>query len=52
MEFDVAVRERYSCRRYQARSVPIETIRRILDVTQQTPSWCNTQPWHVVVVSG
>jgi nitroreductase len=32
--------------------VPTDTIRRILDVTQRTPSWCNTQPWHVLVVSG
>ena len=52
MEFETAVHERYSCRRYQKRSVPVETIRRILDITQRTPSWCNTQPWHVVVVSG
>jgi nitroreductase len=52
MEFEAAVNERYSCRRYQARSVPTDTIRRILDVTQRTPSWCNTQPWHVLVVSG
>lgn len=52
MELETAINERYSCRRYQPRSVPTETIRRILDVTQRTPSWCNTQPWHVVVVSG
>lgn len=52
MDFEAAVRERYSCRRYETRSVPTDTIRRILDVTQRTPSWCNTQPWHVLVVSG
>lgn len=32
--------------------VPRQTIEKILDVAQQTPSWCNTQPWQVVVVSG
>lgn len=52
MDFEAAVRERYSCRRYQARSVPVETVQRILDVAQRTPSWCNTQPWHVLVISG
>ncbi len=52
MEFEQVVRERYSCRRYSAEPVPKQTIQRILDVAQQTPSWCNCQPWHVLVVSG
>lgn len=27
-------------------------MREILEVAQRTPSWCNTQPWHVTVTSG
>ena len=52
MEFERVIRDRYSCRRYRAEQVDAQTIRRILDVSRQTPSWCNTQPWHVLIVSG
>ena len=52
MEFEPVVRERYSCRHYRPEQVDAPTIRRILDVSRQTPSWCNTQPWHVLIVSG
>jgi len=52
MEFEQVVRDRYSCRRYRPEQVDTRTIRRILDVSRQTPSWCNTQPWHVLIVSG
>ena len=52
MEFEKIVRERYSCRRYLQEPVATETIRRILEVAQQTPSWCNCQPWQVLLVGG
>jgi nitroreductase len=52
MDFEQVVRERYSCRRYRPEQVDAQTIRRILEVSRQTPSWCNTQPWHVLIVSG
>ena len=52
MEFERVIKERYSCRRYQQRPVAKETISRILEIAQQTPSWCNCQPWQVLVVSG
>ncbi|HVY05462.1 MAG TPA: nitroreductase [Burkholderiales bacterium] len=52
MDVEAAIRSRYSCRRYKPDTVPVAVIRRILDVARQTPSWCNTQPWHVHVVSG
>lgn len=52
MEFEKVVRERYSCRRYQQRPVAKQIIGRILEIAQQTPSWCNCQPWQVLVVSG
>ncbi len=52
MELEEVIRSRYSCRKYQPMPVPHLTIEKILEVAQQTPSWCNTQPWQVVVVSG
>ncbi len=52
MDFEQVVRERYSCRRYLQKPVATQTIRRILEVAQQTPSWCNCQPWQVLLISG
>ena len=47
-----ALSNRYSCRRFKRDAVPIDLIYKILTAAQKTPSWCNTQPWDVHVVSG
>lgn len=47
-----AIRARFSCRRFVERPVARATIERILRLAQQTPSWCNCQPWQVSIVSG
>lgn len=52
MEFGELVRSRYSCRKFLADPVPRQTIEGILELAQQTPSWCNTQPWKLLLVSG
>lgn len=44
--------ERWTCRQFLPDEVPRETIERLLALGQRTPSWCNTQPWQVVVTSG
>jgi nitroreductase len=44
--------ERYSCRAFQTDAVPRPTIDRILTAAQRTASWCNSQPWQVVIASG
>ena len=44
--------ERHSCRAFLPRSVPRETIARALEMAQRTASWCNTQPWQVIITSG
>ncbi|MGT2477521.1 nitroreductase [Paraburkholderia terrae] len=46
------LRGRHSCRAFRADAVPRPVIERILAIAQCTPSWCNTQPWQLVVVSG
>ena len=44
--------ERYSCRAYRPEPVPRPTIDRILTAAQRTASWCNSQPWQVLIASG
>ena len=43
---------RYSCRAFLPRPVPRATIERILAIAQRSASWCNAQPWQVIVTSG
>jgi len=51
MEFEELVRNRYSCRKFLPKPVLRATIEKILDLAQQTPSWCNCQPWQVVLLT-
>jgi len=44
--------ERYSCRGFLPEAVPRRTIDDILRLAQRTASWCNSQPWRIVVTSG
>ncbi|WP_031336507.1 nitroreductase [Rhodopseudomonas sp. B29] len=43
---------RYSCRGFRPDPVPRAIIERILGAAQKTASWCNSQPWQVVITSG
>jgi nitroreductase len=43
--------QRFSCRAYRPDSVPEDVIRSILEVAGKTPSWCNVQPWRLVIAS-
>jgi nitroreductase len=44
--------ERYSCRAFRPDPVPRPAIDRILTAAQHTASWCNSQPWQIVIASG
>ena len=44
--------ERYSVRAFLPDPVPRETIEHVLKVSQRTASWCNSQPWQVLIASG
>ena len=44
--------ERFSCRAFKPDPVPRPIIERIFKVAQRTASWCNSQPWQVVIASG
>jgi nitroreductase len=47
-----ALRTRYSCRQFLKKPVPRGTIEKMLGTAQLTPSWCNTQPWQIILLSG
>ena len=44
--------QRYSVRAFLPRPVPRETIEHVVRVAQRTASWCNSQPWQVIIASG
>lgn len=47
-----AVKARRSIRAFKPEPVPEDVLREILDIARFAPSNCNTQPWHLTVVSG
>ncbi len=49
---DRLLAQRHSCRAFQPEPLPRATIEKILSAAQRTASWCNAQPWQVVVTSG
>ena len=49
---DQLLAERQSCRAFLGRAVDRPTIERILALAQRTASWCNVQPWQLIVTSG
>ena len=52
MKLQEAVRSRRSIRQFLAKPVPEEAIRELITDALWAPSWGNTQPWEVVVVTG
>jgi nitroreductase len=46
------LQERYSVRAFLPQPVPREIIERILATAQRSASWCNSQPWQVLIASG
>lgn len=46
------LRVRVSSRAFKSDPIPKATIRKILEMAQLTPSWCNSQSWQLEVVSG
>lgn len=43
---------RRSCRAFAPMPVPRDTIARIVELAQLSPSWCNTQPWELLISEG
>lgn len=51
MNVHEALRSRRSVRAFRPDPIAPEVLRRIFEAAQRAPSWCNTQPWRVVVTS-
>lgn len=52
MDVEEAIRGRRSIRRYRPDPVSEELIREVLDQARWSPSWRNTQVWHVWALTG
>lgn len=42
---------RFTCRAYRPAPVPDDVIESIVEMASRSASWCNVQPWHVLVAS-
>jgi nitroreductase len=52
MELAAAIRERRSIRKFKPQDVPKSIITEILEEARWSPSWGNTQPWYLYVLTG
>lgn len=52
MDVTTAVETRRSIRNFTDRPVDAETLKRVLEKAQRSPSGGNTQPWHGIVLTG
>jgi len=43
---------RHSCRAFKAEAVPRDVIEHVVSMAARTASWCNAQPWQVIVTAG
>lgn len=46
------INDRYSCRGYLETEVSEHDIREIIATASRAPTWCNAQPWKVIVTRG
>jgi nitroreductase len=52
MELAAVIRGRRSIRKFKAQDVPKNIVTEILDTARWSPSWGNTQPWDLYVLTG
>ena len=50
MEVTDAIQKWRSIRKYKSQPIPNEILRKILEAGRRAPSWCNVQPWHLIVI--
>lgn len=49
---ETILKSRHSCRAFLSKPIDRAVIERILAMAQRAPSWCNAQPWKLVIASG
>ena len=52
MDIEEVIQKRKSIRAFKPDPVPHEVLRKIVELALRAPSWANTQPWEMVIVSG
>ena len=52
MSFLEVVKSRHSVRKFKSDPVSDDLIKSILETATASPSWCNSQPWKVIVATG
>jgi nitroreductase len=52
MELEAAVRGRRSIRKFRPDAIPGELLEDLLETARWAPSWGNTQPWEICVITG
>ena len=50
--FRELMKQRHSARDFQSKEISEETLKEIVSVALMSPSWCNSQPWNIYVVTG
>lgn len=46
------IKTRMSIRKFKPDPVPLELLKKVIDIAKWSPSYKNTQPWEVVIISG
>ena len=50
--FKGLMKQRHSARDFQSKEIPEDTLKEIVSIALMSPSWCNSQPWNIYVVTG
>ena len=50
--FNALMHKRHSCRGFLPDQVPQDVIEKITQAAGRVPTWCNSQPWHMIVTRG
>jgi len=50
--FEELMKKRHSVRKFQSKEIPEDVLKNIISTSLRTPSWANSQPWNIYVVSG
>ena len=51
-KFEELMKQRHSCRRFLSKPIPQNLLKQILSTSLLTPSWANSQPWKIYVLTG
>ena len=49
-DLDELMNRRFSCRGFLKKEVDQKLIDQIIETAQKVPSWCNSQPWQVILL--